>query len=96
MDSLDFFRMINPLPDRDDGNAILERAMQYMRTNATPDRVFERERLALWATQNGYVLAEGNAETMALMKGLRSVVPAGTKLGRQVEEWIHARGGWTT
>jgi len=96
MDSLDFYRLMNPLPDRDDGNAFLERAMQYLRANAAPDRVFERERLALWATQNGYVPAQGNAETMALMKGLRSVVPAGTKLGSQVEEWIFAHGGWTT
>jgi len=36
------------------GNDLLDRAMEWMRKNLTPDDVFTEKELALWAENNRY------------------------------------------
>ena len=68
MDSMDFRRVVSPDLNRVDTDAMLQRAMGWLRANAPPDYVFSAPQLTAWALANGFTRQVDTAKIADLLR----------------------------
>lgn len=74
MDSLDLYRVLHPVPDRAEADALLERLLAWVGAFAVPERIYIRADLDAWALRNGYEKRDSEP-LCALLREAYAVLP---------------------